>query len=136
VTLSGYLGIAIDNSALYRSLARKVEEYERLKELARISSNPSTSESWRRSGGSRRELELAAREAHATPANTRSDASSRNCGRRICASSFPREAQRVHNVYKYLLKEKDATLTCGRPADRARRPADRRLIIFGRHHRS
>ncbi len=34
VTLSGYLGIAIDNAMLYRSLARKVEEYERLKEFS------------------------------------------------------------------------------------------------------
>jgi two-component system NtrC family sensor kinase len=34
VTLSGYVGIAIDNSMLYRSLARKVEEYERLKEFS------------------------------------------------------------------------------------------------------
>src|SRR5262249_9326081 len=34
VTLSGYVGIAIDNSKLYRSLARKVEEYERLKEFS------------------------------------------------------------------------------------------------------
>ncbi len=34
VTLSGYVGIAIDNSMLYRSLARKAEEYERLKEFS------------------------------------------------------------------------------------------------------
>jgi PAS domain S-box-containing protein len=34
VTLSGYVGIAIDNALLYRSLARKVEEYERLKEYS------------------------------------------------------------------------------------------------------
>jgi two-component system, NtrC family, sensor kinase len=34
VTLSGYVGIAIDNALLYRSLARKVEEYERLKEFS------------------------------------------------------------------------------------------------------
>ena len=34
VTLSGYVGIAIDNTMLYRSLARKVEEYERLKEFS------------------------------------------------------------------------------------------------------
>jgi len=34
VTLSGYVGIAIDNSTLYRSLARKAEEYERLKEFS------------------------------------------------------------------------------------------------------
>jgi two-component system, NtrC family, sensor kinase len=34
VTLSGYVGIAIDNSMLYRSLERKVEEYERLKEFS------------------------------------------------------------------------------------------------------
>ena len=34
VTLSGYVGIAIDNAMLYQSLARKVEEYERLKEFS------------------------------------------------------------------------------------------------------
>jgi two-component system NtrC family sensor kinase len=34
VTLSGYVGIAIDNAMLYRSLERKVEEYERLKEFS------------------------------------------------------------------------------------------------------
>jgi PAS domain S-box-containing protein len=34
VTLSGYVGIAVDNALLYRSLARKVEEYERLKEFS------------------------------------------------------------------------------------------------------
>ncbi len=34
VTLSGYLGIAIENTRLYRSLQRKVEEYERLKEFS------------------------------------------------------------------------------------------------------
>ncbi|MGH9559196.1 MAG: ATP-binding protein, partial [Bryobacteraceae bacterium] len=34
VTLSGYVGIAIDNAMLYRSLARKAAEYERLKEFS------------------------------------------------------------------------------------------------------
>ncbi len=34
VTLSGYVGIAIDNATLYRSLERKVEEYEKLKEFS------------------------------------------------------------------------------------------------------
>ena len=34
VTLSSYVGIAVDNAMLYRSLARKVEEYERLKEFS------------------------------------------------------------------------------------------------------
>ena len=33
-TVSGYIGIAIENARLYRSLARKVEEYERLKEYS------------------------------------------------------------------------------------------------------
>ncbi|HXG32845.1 MAG TPA: ATP-binding protein [Bryobacteraceae bacterium] len=33
LTLAGYLGIAIENARLYRSLQRKVEEYERLKEF-------------------------------------------------------------------------------------------------------
>jgi hypothetical protein len=34
VTLSGYVGIAIDNSMLYRSLERKASQYERLKEFS------------------------------------------------------------------------------------------------------
>ena len=34
LTLSGYVGIAIENASLYRSLQRKVEEYERLKEFS------------------------------------------------------------------------------------------------------
>ena len=34
LTLAGYVGIAIENAALYRSLQRKVEEYERLKEFS------------------------------------------------------------------------------------------------------
>ncbi len=34
LTLSGYVGIAIENANLYRSLERKVEEYERLKEFS------------------------------------------------------------------------------------------------------
>src|ERR1044071_9235225 len=34
VTLAGYVGIAIENATLYRSLQRKMEEYERLKEFS------------------------------------------------------------------------------------------------------
>jgi two-component system, NtrC family, sensor kinase len=34
LTLTGYVAIAIENSLLYRSLQRKVEEYERLKEFS------------------------------------------------------------------------------------------------------
>jgi signal transduction histidine kinase len=34
VTLTGYVAIAIENATLYRSLQRKVEEYERLKEFS------------------------------------------------------------------------------------------------------
>ena len=34
VTLSGYVGIAIENARLYRSLQAKVEQYERLKEFS------------------------------------------------------------------------------------------------------
>src|SRR5690606_34399202 len=33
-TLSGYVGIAIENSRLYQSLERKASEYERLKEFS------------------------------------------------------------------------------------------------------
>ena len=34
VTLAGYVGIAIENARLYRSLQRKADEYERLKEFS------------------------------------------------------------------------------------------------------
>jgi signal transduction histidine kinase len=34
ITLAGYVAIAIENASLYRSLQRKVEEYERLKEFS------------------------------------------------------------------------------------------------------
>lgn len=34
LTMSGYVGIAVENSRLYRSLERKVDEYERLKEFS------------------------------------------------------------------------------------------------------
>jgi two-component system NtrC family sensor kinase len=34
MTLSGYVGIAVENASLYRSLQRKVEDYERLKEFS------------------------------------------------------------------------------------------------------
>ena len=34
VTLAGYVSIAVENARLYRSLQRKVEEYERLKEFS------------------------------------------------------------------------------------------------------
>lgn len=34
ITLSGYVGIAIENARLYRSLQKKVDEYERLKEFS------------------------------------------------------------------------------------------------------
>ncbi len=34
VTMAGYVAIAIENATLYRSLERKVEEYERLKEFS------------------------------------------------------------------------------------------------------
>jgi signal transduction histidine kinase len=34
MTLTGYVAIAIENASLYRSLQRKVEEYERLKEFS------------------------------------------------------------------------------------------------------
>lgn len=34
VTMSGYVGIAVENARLYTSLQRKVEEYERLKEFS------------------------------------------------------------------------------------------------------
>ena len=34
MTLSGYVGIAVENANLYQSLQRKVDDYERLKEFS------------------------------------------------------------------------------------------------------
>jgi len=96
-------------------LARKVEEYERLKEFSEISSNPSTSESCR-DLEDRSELEPQLEEAHRQHPNTRSDASSRNCGRRICCEQLAsRSTTGVHNVYKYLLKERTRRSTSRSP---------------------
>ena len=112
VTLSGYLGIAIDNSALYRSLARKVEEYERLKEFSEnIVESINVGilavdledrvESWNsqleKLTGNTREHAVGRRLAELWPAD-------------LCEQLASRSATGVHNVYKYLLKEKDATL--------------------------
>ena len=65
VTLSGYVGIAVDNAMLYQSLARKADEYERLKEYSRKYRRIHQRRHPRgRSGGPRRKLELASGETH------------------------------------------------------------------------
>ncbi len=77
VTLSGYVGIAIDNAMLYRSLARKVEEYERLKEFSEnIVESINVGHSGGGPGRSRGELEFADRKADGNfPRERRRDAS-------------------------------------------------------------
>ena len=108
VTLSGYVGIAIDNAMLYRSLARKVEEYERLKEFREnIVESINVGHSGGGSGRSRGKLELADRKAHRDFARRRAWAAS-------LASCFPadlceqlepaRGEAGVHNIYKFVLR--------------------------------
>ncbi len=138
VTLSGYVGIAIDNSMLYRSLARKAEEYERLEgilgEHRRIDQRR---DSGGRSGRSRGELEFADREADRNRARrTPWDASCASCCRPICAiSSSGVAARRAFTISTNSCSteagERDATLNIA-VAPLISREGDRigRLIIF------
>jgi len=108
VTLSGYVGIAVDNSMLYQSLARKVEEYEKLKEFSEnivesinvgilAADLDDRVESW---NSQIEKLTGISRE--------------RAVGRRL-SELLPMElcdklADGVENVYKFVLKPKDVTL--------------------------
>jgi two-component system NtrC family sensor kinase len=108
VTLSGYVGIAVDNSMLYQSLARKVEEYEKLKEFSEnivesinvgilAADLDDRVESW---NSQIEKLTGISRE--------------RAVGRRL-SELLPIElcdklADGVENVYKFVLKPKDVTL--------------------------
>jgi two-component system NtrC family sensor kinase len=108
VTLSGYVGIAVDNSMLYQSLARKVEEYEKLKEFSEnivesinvgilAADLDDRVESWNsqieKLTGISRERALGRKLADLLPVEL--------CDR-LCAG--------VENVYKFVLKPKDVTL--------------------------
>jgi len=108
VTLSGYVGIAVDNSMLYQSLARKVEEYEKLKEFSEnivesinvgilAADLEDRVESWNsqieKLTGISRERALGRKLAELLPAD-------------LCE----RLGAGVENVYKFVLKPKDVTL--------------------------
>jgi two-component system NtrC family sensor kinase len=107
VTLAGYVGIAIENARLYRSLQNKVEEYERLKEFSEnivesinvgilaVDLNDRV-ESWNtqieRLTGISREAALGRRLAELLPPELVSQIES------------SREENRIHHVYKFTLR--------------------------------
>jgi PAS domain S-box-containing protein len=108
VTLSGYVGIAVDNSMLYQSLARKVEEYEKLKEFSEnivesinvgilAADLEDRVESWNsqieKLTGISRERALGRKLSELLPAD-------------LC----DRLGAGVENVYKFVLKPKEVTL--------------------------
>jgi PAS domain S-box-containing protein len=111
VTLSGYVGIAVDNSKLYRSLARKVEEYEKLKEFSEnivesinvgilAADLDDRVEHWNsqieKLTGISRERALGRKLSELLPAD-------------LCMK-LGDQLNTVENVYKYVLKPKDVTL--------------------------
>jgi two-component system, NtrC family, sensor kinase len=113
VTLSGYVGIAVDNATLYRSLTRKVEEYERLKEYSEnivesihvgilAADLDGRVESW----NSQIERLTGIARAHAVgrtldellPAD-------------LCEALHPaRAVGSIHNLYKFVLRPQEVTL--------------------------
>jgi len=113
VTLSGYVGIAIDNSMLYRSLARKVDEYERLKEFSEnivesinvgilAADLDDRVESWNsqieKLTGISREHAVGRKLQELLPAD-------------LCERLNPaRGGEIVHNIYKFVLRPNEVTL--------------------------
>jgi two-component system NtrC family sensor kinase len=113
VTLSGYVGIAVDNAMLYRSLARKVEEYERLKEFSEnivesihvgilAADLDDRVESWNS-------------QIERLTGITRADAVGRKLNELLpadlCSALDPvRGPGSVHNLYKFVLRPQDVTL--------------------------
>ncbi len=89
-TLAGYVSIAVENARLYRSLQRKVEEYERLKEFSEnIVESINVGHSGGGSGRSRGELEHADRAADRHSARSGGGpAAGASCSRPSCASEF------------------------------------------------
>ncbi len=134
MTLSGYVGIAIDNAMLYRSLARKVEEYERLKEFSEnivesinvgilAADLDDRVESWnsqieKLTGIPRRDA-VGRKLRDLMPAE-------------LCEQlEAVRGESGIHNIYKFVLRPNDATLNIA-VAPLISRDGDRigRLIIF------
>jgi two-component system NtrC family sensor kinase len=134
VTLSGYVGIAIDNTMLYRSLARKVEEYERLKEFSEnivesinvgilAADLEDRVESW--NSQIEKLTGIARADALGRPLRELLPAD-------LCEQLEPvRGEAGVHNIYKFFLRPKDVTLNIA-VAPLISRDGDRigRLIIF------
>ena len=115
VTLSGYVGIAIDNAMLYQSLARKAEEYERLKEFSEnivesinvgilAADLEDRVESWnsqieKLTGISRARRRRAASCASCCPAD-------------LCDQLEPARGESgVHNIYKFVLRRRKRSVT-------------------------
>ena len=138
VTLSGYLGIAIDNAMLYRSLARKVEEYERLKEFSEnivesihvgilAADLEDRVESWNsqieKLTGISRERAVGRRLQELLPAGL--------CEQLESFSIQGRGEAGIHNIYKFALRPQDVTLNIA-VAPLISRDGHRigRLIIF------
>jgi PAS domain S-box-containing protein len=136
VTLSGYVGIAVDNAMLYRSLQRKVDEYERLKEFSEnivesINVGILAADLDDRVGSWNSQIEK-------LTGISRRDAVGRKLSellpRDLCEQLDPvRGEQGIHNIYKYVLKQggTDATLNIA-IAPLISREGDQigRLIIF------
>jgi PAS domain S-box-containing protein len=112
-TLTGYVGIAIDNSRLYSSLQRKVDEYERLKEFSEnivesihvgilAADLDDRVESWnsqieKLTGVSRQDA-LGRKLSSLLPED-------------LCDALEPsRGVSGLHNIYKYFFKSREATL--------------------------
>ncbi|MEO5925959.1 MAG: ATP-binding protein [Bryobacteraceae bacterium] len=112
-TLTGYVGIAIENSRLYSSLQRKADEYERLKEFSEnivesihvgilAADLDDRVESWNsqieKLTGVSRENALGRSLSSLLPAD-------------LCEALEPSRCESgLHNIYKYFFKSREATL--------------------------
>jgi hypothetical protein len=113
VTLSGYVGIAIDNSKLYASLQNKVDEYERLKEFSEnivesihvgilAAGLEDRVESW--NSQMEKLTGIARRDAIGQPL-------SRLLPGDLCLALEPSRGESgVQNIYKYPLRDPEATV--------------------------
>jgi hypothetical protein len=113
VTLSGYVGIAVDNAMLYQSLARKADEYEKLKEYSEnivesinvgilAADLEDCVESW----NSRLETLTGIPRTRAIGRPLRDLLPSSLCDQLEARTG----ESGVHNLYKYALREREATL--------------------------
>jgi two-component system NtrC family sensor kinase len=134
VTLSGYVGIAVDNAKLYQSLARKADEYERLKEFSEnivesinvgilAADLEDRVESWNS-------------QIEKMTGILRQDALGRPLRELLPADLYEQLEQargdsHFHNIYKFVLRERDATMNIA-TAPLLSREGDRigRLIIL------